>query len=95
MSLHKKSRHKQNGNSSDKELIDISSDDEVFNSKIEEKSMKISENICNTATESSLLLKPNTIICKPETSTPKAEVSVSKIETPMKTVHTCNDTCNL
>jgi len=37
VSLHKKSRHKQNGNLRNKELIDISSNDEIFNSKIEEK----------------------------------------------------------
>jgi len=89
--VHKKSRHKQNENSSDKELIDISNDDEVF--KIEESSMKISENTYNIAIKfSPMLLRINTITSKPEISNLKMEVSVSKteIETPMKTVYIYN-----
>lgn len=41
LKMYKKSQNKQNGNSSDKELIDISSDDDV--SKVESNSNKINE----------------------------------------------------
>lgn len=41
LKMYKKSQNKQNGNSSDKELIDISSDDDV--SKVESNSNKTNE----------------------------------------------------
>lgn len=41
LKMYKKSQNKQNGNSSDKELIDISSDDDV--NKMESNSRKASE----------------------------------------------------
>lgn len=84
--MYNKSSYTQNGNSSDKELIDISSDDDV--SKIEsktEKNVKASEPVCNVNEDS--LHTSATIISKAETavsqstSIPKSETSVTKPET--------------
>lgn len=77
---------KQNGNSSDKELIDISSDDDV--SKNESKAGKEAKvpDVCNLIDESShipLIVTPKTesVTQKPEISTSKSEPSVSNPET--------------
>ncbi|XP_029170437.1 nuclear valosin-containing protein-like [Nylanderia fulva] len=79
---------KQNGNSSDKELIDISSDDEV-SSKDESKTGKDTKalNICSVVDES--LHTPSTVTSKskpatskPGTPTSKPEASVSKPDMP-------------
>lgn len=75
---------KQNGNSSDKELIDISSDDDI--SKNESKAGKETKelNVCNVTEESlhtpSITPKLETATEKPETSTSKPEPCVSKPE---------------
>lgn len=55
LKMYKKSQNKQNGNSSDKELIDISSDDDV--SKSESNATKTNE---PEATEKSVQQKPGT-----------------------------------
>ncbi|KAL6445350.1 hypothetical protein ACFW04_002273 [Cataglyphis niger] len=74
---------KQNGNSSDKELIDISSDDDI--SKNESKAGKETKelNVCNVAESlhtPSITPKVETATEKPETSTSKPEPCVSKPE---------------
>lgn len=76
---------KQNGNSSDKELIDISSDDDI--SKNESKADKETKalDVCNVVDESShtpsmITPKSETATEKPETSTSNPEPSVSKPE---------------
>jgi len=78
MSLQKKCQHKQKDNSTDKELIDISNDDEIFriDPEIQNSSMKIPKNTC---TESSpIVLK--TIMSKPDT----LKMKVSKTDIPME-----------
>ncbi|XP_070165935.1 nuclear valosin-containing protein-like [Polyergus mexicanus] len=76
---------KQNGNSSDKELIDISSDDDI--SKNESKADKETKalDVCNVVDESlhtpsMITPKLETATEKPETSTSNSEPSVSKPE---------------
>lgn len=70
---------KQNGNSSDKELIDISSDDET--SKDESKTGKETKalNICSVMDES--LHTPSMVASKSKPATSKQEISTSKPET--------------
>nr|XP_012152476.1 PREDICTED: nuclear valosin-containing protein-like isoform X3 [Megachile rotundata] len=58
LKMYKKSQNKQNGNSSDKELIDISSDDDV--SKVESNSNKTNE---SEITEKNLQQKPGPSSC--------------------------------
>lgn len=72
---------KQNGNSSDKELIDISSDDDV--SKNEPKADKEAKvpNVCNVIDESSH--KPLVVTPKTESVTQKPEMPTSKPEPPV------------
>jgi len=100
--MYKKAQYKQNGNSSDKELIDISSDDDVskVDSKVE-KDVKTPEPGCTVTEESShvaLMIaskpeiattEPETIIAKQETVMEKPEMSTSKPETPVKIVCIC------
>lgn len=83
--MYKKKQYKQNGNSSDKELIDISSDDDV--SKVEsklEKDERTSEVHPGCTEESSqvpsmvTVLKPSS---EPELATTKPEMTVAKQET--------------
>lgn len=99
--MYKKTQYKQNGNSSDKELIDISSDDDVskVDSKLE-KDVKTSEPGCTeesshvssivTASKSEPELataKPEMTISKQETAKP--EMSTSKAETSVKSKTVC------
>lgn len=72
---------KQNGNSSDKELIDISSDDDV--SKSESKSGKEAKtpDVCNVIDEP--LHTPSLVTPKPESATQKPEMPTSKPEPPV------------
>ncbi|KYN16964.1 Nuclear valosin-containing protein-like protein [Trachymyrmex cornetzi] len=93
--MYKKPQHRQNGNSSDKELIDISSDDDA--SKVDsktEKDLKTPEPGCTTTEESSGMI----VTAKSETTrletaesetilkqeTAKPEMSTTKLETPVK-----------
>ncbi|XP_012214772.1 nuclear valosin-containing protein-like isoform X2 [Linepithema humile] len=77
----------ENGNSSDKELIDISSDDDVskMESKIE-KNVKASEPVCNVNedslhTSATVISKAEIAISQSAISIPKPETSVTKPET--------------
>lgn len=94
--MYKKTQYKQNGNSSDKELIDISSDDDV--SKVDsktEKDVKTPESECTVAEESShvaLMVAPKSELSttepepattKQETAAAKPETSISKSEIPV------------
>lgn len=101
--MYKKTQYKQNGNSSDKELIDISSDDDMSkdNSKTK-KDVKTPEPGCTVTEESSHVssmiasksetaaAKPETIIAKQETAVAKPETSTSKPETPVKPKIVCS-----
>ncbi|XP_071651643.1 nuclear valosin-containing protein-like isoform X1 [Temnothorax longispinosus] len=92
--MYKKTQYKQNGNSSDKELIDISSDDDGANkvdSSKPEKDVKTSEPGCTVAVESPpasvastvATSKPETVvIAKPEQpiNNAKQETAVAKPE---------------
>lgn len=83
--MYQRPHGKQNGNSSDKELIDISSDDDV--SKVESKNEKESKNQTDSVIEESShassteVAKSAVATSKPETSTPKSTPVVnSKLE---------------
>lgn len=82
--MYKKAQYKQNGNSSDKELIDISSDDDItkVDSKKTEKDVKIPEPGCTVAEESSHV-ESVTVASKPEVAEPttEPEVTAAKQET--------------
>ncbi|KAL6262355.1 hypothetical protein P5V15_007444 [Pogonomyrmex californicus] len=80
LQMYKKPQNKQNGNSSDKELIDISSDDDVakVDSKTEQDA-KTSESRC-TATEESLQAS-STIASKSEATSTRQETITEKPET--------------
>ncbi|KAG5331333.1 NVL protein, partial [Acromyrmex charruanus] len=94
--MYKKPQYRQNGNSSDKELIDISSDDDA--SKVDsktEKDLKTPEPGCATTEESTGMIvaaksettrletaESETTTLKQETAKP--EMSTTKLETPMK-----------
>lgn len=96
--MYKKVQYKQNGNSSDKELIDISSDDDV--SKVDSKlgkDTKTTKSGCTVAEESlhassmdaaskleTAVTKPETTIVKQEIAAAKPETSTSKPETLVK-----------
>lgn len=100
--MYKKTQYKQNGNSSDKELIDISSDDDVSkdNSK-NKKDVKTLESGCTVTKESlnvssmiaskpeTATTKLETIITEQETAAAKPEMSTSKPETPVKPKIVC------
>ena len=94
--MYKKPQYRQNGNSSDKELIDISSDDDA--SKVDsktEKDLKTPEPGCTTTEESlGMIVVAKSETTRPETTesetttlkqeTAKPEMSTTKPETPMK-----------
>lgn len=85
--MYKKSHYKQNGNSSDKELIDISSDDDA--SKVASKTgkeTKMLEPVYNATKESSHMSSLPIV---------KSEAPIKKSETPVnsKTVYQ-NKICN-
>jgi len=95
-----KKPHRQNGNSSDKELIDISSDDDA--SKVDsktEKDLKTPEPGCTTTEESSVVVA-NSETTRLETAesetlstlkqeTAKPEMSITKPETSVKSNIVC------
>ncbi|KAL0107772.1 hypothetical protein PUN28_014802 [Cardiocondyla obscurior] len=88
--MYKKAQYKQNGNSSDKELIDISSDDDVSKTESKlEKDKKTSESGCIEAEQSLTVTtleteptttRPETTVAKEDTVLPKPEMSPSKTE---------------
>jgi len=97
-----KKPHRQNGNSSDKELIDISSDDDA--SKVDsktEKDLKTPEPGCTTTEESSgMVVVANSETTRLETAesetlstlkqeTAKPEMSITKPETSVKSNIVC------
>jgi len=85
--MYKKTQYKQNGNSSDKELIDISSDDDV--SKVESKLEKdartdvLTSDVHPGCTEESLHVSSMVTASKsePELATAKPEMTIAKQET--------------
>lgn len=103
LQMYKKAQFKQNGNSSDKELIDISSDDDV--AKVDsknEKDVKMPEPGCTVADESSqhvalmvaskletTTVKPETTTVKQETLAAKPDMTTSKPETSVKSKLVC------
>ncbi|CAK9821338.1 Nuclear valosin-containing protein-like [Anthophora retusa] len=90
LKMYKRSQNKQNGNSSDKELIDISSDDDV--SKLESNSNKATE---PDIAEKSLQQKPGPSSCteKPLPAKEVEQLKIPKKETPQtKTAGTTTST---
>lgn len=87
--MYNKSSYTQNGNSSDsKELIDISSDDDVSktesNKDKSEKDMKVPESTCNAnqgSLHTSATVSKTEINSRLATSTPRPETTVTKPET--------------
>lgn len=84
--MYKKPQYRQNGNSSDKELIDISSDDDA--SKVDsktEKDLKTPESGCTAAEESSgVMVAAKSETTKLETARPETaepETTILKQET--------------